>query len=254
MENKVLDVFCDPKSHKSLKQHGLVLETDDGKSFPIQNDIPVFIKPKDVVALNLKYQRFYDTIARWYDWVIWFYKIFRPQGFAERNKLLKDLIIKPGMKVLETSIGTGFNLTLFTKEAEYYGIDISMGMLRVCQRENKKMGYKLHIAQANAEELPLKDVVFDVVFHVGGINFFNNIPGAINEMIRVAKPGAQILISDETQEHVVKAYQRWPFVRRFFKEAKPVVVPMEFIPKDMKDVNLRYAEDKRMYVITFRKP
>ncbi len=254
MEDKVLDIWCEPRSHKLLRQKGLVLEGESGKTYPIQNDIPVFIKTEDVIALNLKYQRFYDKIARWYDWVIWFYKIFYRDGIARRRELLKDLMIKPGMTVLETSIGTGFNVTLFTKDAEYYGIDISMGMLQICQRENKKWGYKLHIAQSNAEELPIKDAVFDVVFHVGGINFFNDIPKAINEMIRIAKPGAQILISDETQEHVVKAYQRWPFVRRFFKEATPVVVPMDFIPKEMKDVKLDYAEDKRMYVITFRKP
>ncbi len=254
MDDKVLAFLCDPKTHKSVKQDGLLLETEDGKTFPIQNDIPIFLKPMDVVGLNLKYQRFYDIVARWYDWVAWVYKIFNKKVMTLRQELFKDLAIKPGMRVLETSIGTGYNITMFTKDAEYYGIDISMGMLRVCQRQNKKWGYKLHLAQANAEELPLKDESFDVVFHVGGINFFNDVPKAINEMIRVAKPGAQILICDETQEHVVKSYQRIPFVSRFFKEAKPVVVPMEFIPKNMSDVKLAYAWDGRMYVITFTKP
>jgi ubiquinone/menaquinone biosynthesis C-methylase UbiE/uncharacterized protein YbaR (Trm112 family) len=254
MDSKVLDILCDPKTHKPLKQNGLLLEREDGKTFPIQNDIPVFLKTEDVFGLNLKYQRFYDIIARVYDWVNWFYQIFNKRVCSLRRELFKDLTITTGMKVLETSIGTGFNITLFTKEADYYGIDISMGMLQVCQRENRKWGYSLHLAQANAEELPIKDNIFDVVFHVGGINFFNDIPKAINEMIRVAKPGAQILICDETQEHVVKSYQRIPFVRNFFKEAKPVIIPLEFIPSGMKDVQLSHAWDGRMYVITFRKP
>lgn len=254
MEDKVLATYCDPKFHKPLRQNGLLLETEAGKTFPIQNDIPVFLKAEDVVGLNLKYQRMYDKVARFYDLVEWFYRIFNKRVFTLRKELFKDLSIQPGMKVLETSIGTGYNITLFNKEAEYYGIDISMGMLLVCQRRNKKLGYKLHLAQANAEALPLKDNLFDVVFHVGGINFFNDIPKAINEMIRVAKPGAQILICDETQEHVVKSYQRMPFIRRFFKDAQPVVVPLAFIPKDMKDISVSYAWDKRMYVITFRKP
>lgn len=254
MEKQALDMLCDPKTHKALRQDGLLLATDDGKTFPIQNDIPVFLKSEDVVGLNLKYQRMYDVIARLYDWIERIYRLFHRNGASLRSQLFKNLSIKPGMRVLETSIGTGFNITLFTKEAECYGIDISMGMLRVCQHQNKKWGYRLHIAQANAEELPLKNEAFDVVFHVGGINFFNDIPKAINEMIRVAKPGAQILISDEMQEHVVKTYQRIPFVRRFFKEATPVVAPMEFIPNDMKDVKLAHAWDGRMYVITFRKP
>lgn len=254
MDSKVTEVFCDPKTYKSLKQKGLLLESEDGKTFPLQNDIPVFLKTEDVFGRNLKYQRFYDIIARFYNVAEWFYKIFNKKACTMRREIFKDLIVKPGMKVLETSIGTGFNITLFPQEAEYYGIDISMGMLQVCQRENKKWGYDLSLAQANAEALPIKDNVFDVVFHVGGINFFNNIPQAINEMIRVAKPGAQILICDETQEHVVKAYKRIPFVRTFFKEAKPVVIPLEFIPKTMQEVKLTHVWNGRMYVITFRKP
>ena len=254
MDSKTLAILCDPKTHKPLKQNGLLLESEDGKTFPMQNDIPVFLKTEDVFGRNLKYQRFYDIIARVYNCVEWFNKIFNKKACNLRREIFKDLTIMPGAKVLETCIGAGFNIPLLTKEAEYYGIDISMGMLQVCQRENKRWGYKLHVAQANAEELPIKNEAFDVVFHVGGINFFNDIPKAITEMIRVAKPGAQILICDKTQEHVVKAYQRIPFVRNFFKEAKPVVVPLKFIPNRMKDVKLSHVLDGRTYVITFRKP
>lgn len=254
MNPKVLDLLCDPKTHKPLKQNGTVLETEDGKTYPINNDIPVLMDQASITGLNQKYQIFYDKIATWYDWVNWIYMLLHRNGKRLRSDLLKDLVIKPGMRVLETSIGTGFNITLFTKDAEYYGMDISLGMLQVCQRENKKWGYNLHTVQANAEDLPYKDNLFDVVFHVGGINFFNDIPKAINEMIRVAKPGAQILICDETQEHVDKAYKRMPFVRRFFKDAKPVAIPLEFIPQNMKDITLKYNDNKRMYVITFVKP
>ena len=38
--------------------------------------------------------------------------------------------------------------------------------------------------------------------------FFNDIKRAIDEMIRVAKPGAQILICDETQKYVDSFYKR----------------------------------------------
>ena len=254
MDDKLLEMMCDPKAHNPVKQNGLVLETDDKKTFPIQNDIPVFLRSIDVIGLNLKYQRFYDTIAPICGIALSLYKLIGNRVFTLRKEIFRDLKINPGAKVLETSIGTGYNITMFTKDAEYYGIDISMKMLRVCQRMNKKWGFKLHLAQANAEELPFKNKQFDVVFHVGGINFFNDIPKAINEMIRVAKPGAQILICDETQKHVTSFYQRIPFVRRFFHDARPIVVPIPFIPKNMTDVNLTYAWDKRMYVITFKKP
>jgi len=253
--NKVfLDLLCAPKTHQSLTSQDGFLVSQDGKRFPIEHDIPVFITPEDVVGLNLKYQKMYDRIAKGYDWVIKIYMLFHRDGNDKRKELLKDLKIEPGMRVLETSIGTGFNLRFFTKQAQYFGIDISRGMLDVCQRENKKKQYDLHIAQANAEELPFKDNTFDVVFHVGGINFFNDIPKAINEMIRVAKPGAQILISDETQKHIDSSYKKIPFVRRFFKDAAPIAVPLESVPQAMKDITLRYVDNDSMYVITFFKP
>ena len=253
MDNPI-NLLCDPKTRKPLTQKNSMLVAEDGKTYPIQHGIPVLIRQQDIVGLNRKYQRFYDIIARGYDFAFWLYAFFNRDIIGMRKSLLKDLVIKPGMRVLETSIGTGFNISLFTKEAEYHGIDISMGMLKVCQRENKKWGYDLQIVQANAEELPYRDNIFDVVFHVGGINFFNDISKAINEMIRVAKPGAEILICDEMQEHVEKSYKRIPFVCRFFKDAKPVFPPLDLIPKNMHNIKLSYSNDKSMYIITFTKP
>jgi ubiquinone/menaquinone biosynthesis C-methylase UbiE len=127
-------------------------------------------------------------------------------------------------------------------------------MLKVCQRGTKKWDYHVTLAQANAEELPFQDNTFDVVFHVGGINFFNDIPKAINEMIRVAKHGTTILICDETQEHSDTVYKRIPFVRRFYKDTKPMVIPFKHIPSHIQNITLIYSEDKSMYVITFTKP
>ena len=59
------------------------------------------------------------------------------------------------------------------------------------------MGLQGDLFLGNAECLPFADESFDVVFHVGGINFFNDRAKAIREMIRVAKPGSKILIADE---------------------------------------------------------
>lgn len=246
--------LCSPKTHAPLRLQGPALQSEDGTTYSIQNGIPVLLSADEVTGLNRKYQRLYDRIARGYDFAFWFYAFFSPKIVSMRKSLLQDMVVKPGMHVLETSIGTGLNIPFFTKEAHYYGIDISMGMLKICQRKLNKLGYGVQLAQANAEELPYQDNCFDVVFHVGGINFFNDIPKAIAEMIRVAKPGAQILISDETQEHVDKAYKRIPFVRRFFTDAQQVVVPLEYIPSHMRDVKLSYSDDKRMYVISFFKP
>lgn len=63
-------------------------------------------------------------------------------------------------------------------------------------------GWPVELFLGNAEALPYRDNSFESVFHVGGINFFNDKRKAIEEMIRIAKPGARILIADETDKGV----------------------------------------------------
>jgi ubiquinone/menaquinone biosynthesis C-methylase UbiE len=55
------------------------------------------------------------------------------------------------------------------------------------------------LVHCEGENLPFADNSFDVVFHCGGINFFNDKQKAILEMIRVAKPGTKLQIVDETE-------------------------------------------------------
>lgn len=99
---------------------------------------------------------------------------------------------------------------------------------------------------------------FDVVFHVGGINFFNDRGKAIREMIRVAKAGSKILIADETEEHMTDMYERGPITNRFFKDRKePVAPPFDLVPPEMEEKHLELLKpmgENRFYVLTFRKP
>ncbi len=216
--------------------------------------IPTFLKEGDVVGQNAKYQKMYDNIGRFTGSVFWFIcRLFRLDMVSKRKELLSELVIRSKDKVLETSIGAGANIAALPLDAEYVGVDISIEMLRACQKYSLLKPYHLQLVHANAEKLPFRDESFDVVFHFGGINFFNDIPGAIREMIRVAKPGAQILIGDETQIHVESWYSKLPFVKKYFCDTPPVLPPMDAIPSQIKDAKLSYKWAGTMYVITFTK-
>ncbi|GAB4234585.1 MAG: class I SAM-dependent methyltransferase [Chlamydiales bacterium] len=256
LNKNFLKILKDPKSQQGVYQEGQTLFTEDKQtSFPIIMGIPTFLKDGDVNGKNAKYQKFYDKIGFFTGSVFWFLcRLFHFDMVSKRKEVLSDLDVTPGQIVLETSIGAGANIPPLTKEAEYIGVDISMGMLRACQKYSLIKPYHLQLVHANAEELPFKDETFDVVFHFGGINFFNDIPKAINEMIRVAKPGAQILIGDETQEHVDSWYSKLPFIKKYFQEVEGVSPPTNMIPSHMENLKLRYKWDKSMYVITFYKP
>lgn len=257
MRQDFIRIFRDPKSHQEIVEKEDCLITADGRAtYPILDKIPSFLKEGDLTGNNAKYQRFYDKIGRFTGSVYWFFcRLFRLDLISKRRELLSDLHIKPGDTVLETSIGAGANIPPLTNKAHYVGVDISMEMLRACQRYHLiNQSYDLQLIHANAEYLPFKDESFDVVFHFGGINFFNDIPQAINEMIRVAKPGALILIGDETQNHIDSWYSKLPFVKKYFQNMPPVSPPIELIPREMLDIKMRYKWKDSMYVISFQKP
>jgi ubiquinone/menaquinone biosynthesis C-methylase UbiE len=194
-------------------------------------------------------------MAPFYDLSMRAYAFLRSGGERKRRgEYLKELEIKAGDRVLEVSIGTGGNLRYLSRTAQYFGLDISWGMLKRCQRNLKAWRMEAELFLGVAEALPFNDQVFDVVFHMGGINYFSEKARAINEMIRVAKPGTKILIVDES-EQAAKAYERVPDASQFYGNRKEVIsAPVDLVPGDMQDVVVKDIWNGELYCLTFRIP
>ncbi|WP_161964056.1 class I SAM-dependent methyltransferase [Chitinophaga flava] len=249
-------MLINPYNHQPLhitETHNL--EDVSGNIIPVVEGIPDFLALEKVDGLNKKYQRLYDRISPFNDiterLVSFFIDLHRL-----RSEWMADVEIEPGYKVLETSVGTGWNIRVLPEFAEYYGLDISSGMLRQASRNMAKWNRSMQLFRGNAEYLPFRDHTFDCVFHVGGINFFNNRERAIAEMIRVARPGSRIVIIDETAEHIRKQYRKIPFVKSYFSsgdadEAR-AVAPIALVPPDMQEVAVKLLEKGSMYQLSFR--
>lgn len=212
---------------------------------------------KDLGPLNKKFQKFYDGWAS-LDWIIGgFLKfIFKSRILRFRKECLADLEIKPGDKVLEVSIGMGDNLPFLEKDAQYFGLDISKKSLLRCRKHLSKIGRQVCLFAGNAESLPFKDDSFDTVFHIGGINFFDDRAKAISEMIRVAKPGTKIIIIDETEQYIEGWYKKVPFVKRLFQtyDKTRAKAPTDLVPDNMLEINEKIICDNSMYLLSFIKP
>jgi len=169
---------------------------------------------------------------------------------------MDELETPPAARVLEVSVGTGANFPYLPADVSFFGLDISRGMLPQCRRRLKKWGRGAELFRGEAEHLPFRNGVFDVVFHVGGINFFNDKTCAVREMIRVAKPGTKLVIVDETEKLVKEQYQRTPFVRRYFQKRTETVAadPRLMIPPNMEDIRCREIFEGKGYCLRFRKP
>ena len=209
---------------------------------------------------NEKFQKTYDWMSRGYDiaeLVIGKLK-YGNQVSKVRDELMGLLEWKNNLSVLYVSIGTGNNLEHIPKSIDlasldFYGLDISMGMLKKCQKKHLKQP-NIKYVHSCAEDLPFNDGVFDVVFHFGGINFFLDKKKALAEMVRVAKVGSKLMVADETSDYIDKQYKKSFLSRRQFKDASFCLDDIaEAIPIDVKDKDLHMLWDKKIYAYTFRK-
>ena len=121
--------------------------------------IPIFLEDSDTTWQNQKYQKLYDRFARFYDSAIGLFALLKSGGLEKRRREhLDELEIKDGARVLEVSVGTGMNLRFLPGTARYFGLDISWGMLKRCQRNLRRWGIDAFLVQGAAEHLRLSMV------------------------------------------------------------------------------------------------
>jgi ubiquinone/menaquinone biosynthesis C-methylase UbiE/uncharacterized protein YbaR (Trm112 family) len=276
MKRNSLDLLACPACHAPLTLHdGTAGPLESGrlrcercqKDYPIEQGIPHFVQPEQLTGLNRRF-------ARMYDWFSWGYRLFSKIAFAYigmreetgRREITDRLEPRgsPGSstgrggRVLEISIGPGVNLPYLVNRpdvSEVYGLDISLGQLQHCQSYVRKKGWGVDLFLGNGEQLPFRDASFESVFHVGGINFFNDKKAAIDEMIRVARPGTRILIADESEKGA-RGYEKFipGFKKSFSGQRAAIVAPVDLVPKTMLETRLFDVWKGWLYCLEFRKP
>jgi SAM-dependent methyltransferase len=265
MKPETVALLCRPGTHEPLRlaslplsngsaQEGLV-GVHSGDTFRVRDGIPILLDESQISGFNQQYQAFYNRVAGLYDGTIRL--VARLAGGGEerfRGEYLRELEVQDGGRVLEVSIGTGANLNYLPANATYYGVDLSWGMLKRCQKNLERWRREAELVMGNAEDLPLRDESFDAVFHVGGINAFNDRAKAIAEMIRVARAGTKIVIVDETSK-LMERFARVPSVGRWLQEhGERFSAPVGLIPEGMRDVEAKDIVKGNLYCLTFRKP
>ena len=213
------------------------------------------LQSEDAAGSNAKYQSLYDKFAPFYDLAIAAFALTKSGGVKKRRReYLRELEIREGSRVLEVSVGTGLNLRFLPTTAKYYGLDISKGMLRRCQRNLARWGRDAFLVQGAAGHLPFVDKAFDAVLHMGGVNFFSDKAAALMEMVRVAKPGAKIVVVDETQK-LTRRFSKTPLAEGFYADGEAsAVAPVQFLPLGVQDVRVRSIAKGDLYCLTFRAP
>ncbi len=104
----------------------------------------------------------------------------------------------PRDRVLDVATGTGFTaLALAPHCRRVVGVDFTPGMIREAASLRQSRGVSnVFFCLGDAEVLPYRDGVFDIVACRRAAHHFPDLPLALGEMARVARAGGRVLLDD----------------------------------------------------------
>lgn len=120
----------------------------------------------------------YDSIAPSYN------ELHEEEQLRKLKAISKYIKVKKSDKLLDIGCGTGISTNFFN--CKTIGIDPSKEMI--------KQG-KGNLIHGYAEKLPFKDKIFDIIIAITSIHNFKDPEKALNEILRVKKPKAKIIIT-----------------------------------------------------------
>ena len=150
------------------------------------------------------------------------YAIQVGEKMNEGNRLINAytidaLALEAEDNVLEIGMGNGFfvkDILSIDGSITYVGCDFSEVMVEQAVKNNQdfidKERANFHVA--SADKLPFTDDIFDKVFSVNTLYFWDNPPVVLSEIKRVLKPGGSMFISIRPKS----VMQHYPFARHGF--------------------------------------
>lgn len=139
----------------------------------------------------------YDLTASRYDGIKQFDEVV--EQFFVARPLLTRLHPVPAPRILDVATGTG-RLPLFvlnepTFNGRVVGLDASARMLGQAAGKLRPFRGRAALVQATADALPFPDNSFDAVTCLEALEFFPSDTAALQEMVRVLRPGGTLMIT-----------------------------------------------------------
>jgi len=251
--NWLSDILRCPETLKPLKIKGETYESEV-KVYHKTNGILSVVFPDQIEGTDGRYNKIYNILAPLYDInerVMG--RLLTGVDMVEGRKQIVSLLgLKPDMKILEVSPGPGvFQKYLrenIGETGELVALDLSMGMLRQCQKRNKDLNVQL--VHGNAQFLPFADNSFDALFHFGGVNLFNDPQKAISEFIRVIRKDGIVSWGDEGFSDSYKHERR----KKLLLKINPgFAKPHPAVPDSVYDVKENEVYEGLAYLVVARK-
>ena len=134
-------------------------------------------------------ERVYEKLASTYD--LFFGPTLHPGRLVARDRMG----ITPGDHILEVGVGTGINTSLYPKNCQITGIDLSLSMLdKARERVARERLRHVRLLEMDAAKTTFADDTFDIVYAPYLISVVPDPVRVAQEMRRICKPGGKIII------------------------------------------------------------
>jgi len=147
-----------------------------------------------------------EEMDEMYRWTRYVYDLTRKYYLLGRDRLLRDMILQPGDRVLEIGCGTARNLIRLAKQRpdiRCYGLDASTEMLATATAQVKlcRLEERITFAHGLGEELDYAktfglNAPFDAAFFSYSLSMIPTWPQAVDAALANIKRGAALYVVD----------------------------------------------------------
>ncbi len=145
----------------------------------------------DINVIRKVYRRY----AQGYD--LYFGAMFQPG----RQAVIARMNCRPGDRILEAGVGTGLSLSLYPRNVEVTGIDLSREMLMRARarKMRERLNHVVALRLMDAERMQFADDSFDKVVAMYVVSVTPHPARLVDEMRRVCKPDGKLFIVNHFQ-------------------------------------------------------
>lgn len=166
----------------------------------------------------------YDRLAGLYDAVDWL-----TAGTTHRlRRRALPCLPPPGSRLLEVGFGSGRLHLELAAQYDLAGLDLAPGMARLAARRLAARGHRSLLCVGRADALPWPGGYFDAVLSTFAFSAFPDARRALDEMVRVLRPGGRVIVVDagEAQDGNVMARllaRLWSAFGDFMRDEVPLM-------------------------------
>lgn len=158
------------------------------------------------------------------------------------NQGLHRVGLKPGMRFLDVAAGGGaLSIPAARLGARVLSVDLSPVMVEQLTARARKEGVSLEARVMDGHALELEDNTFDISGSQYGVMLFPDLPRGLSEMVRVTKPGGQVLL------HAYGPPQQIEFLGFFMGAMQAAVPDFAGLPTDPVPLPFQVADPEKLH-------